>query len=84
MSKHSLPFYCTRGNIATSLVYRHYKGNKYLVLGLGKHSETLELMVLYVTLYENKEGALWCRPASIWNQEVKVGRKKVKRFTLVK
>ena len=63
-------------------IYKHYKGNKYLVLGLGRHSETLEWMVVYVTLYENEEGPLWCRPANMWNEEVEYKGKKMKRFTL--
>ena len=37
----------------TTGVYQHYKGNKYLVLGVAKHSETLEDLVVYVSLYEN-------------------------------
>ena len=32
-------------------VYRHYKGNRYQVLYLAKHSETLEDMVVYQALY---------------------------------
>lgn len=70
--------------VVVGKIYRHYKGNKYLVLGVGKHSETLEWMVVYVTLYENKEGSLWCRSASMWSEDVEYQGKKVKRFTLVK
>lgn len=32
----------TKPEITVGGIYKHYKGNKYLVLGLGKHSETLE------------------------------------------
>ena len=48
--------------------YRHYKGNEYLVIGIAKHSETLEPMVVYQALYGNKE--MWVRPASMWNEIV--------------
>ena len=59
-------------------VYRHYKGNEYEVIGVANHSETLELMVVYRAMYGEKE--LWVRPASMWNETVKVNGKEVKRF----
>ena len=40
--------------------YRHYKGNLYEVVGVARHSETLEEMVVYRALYG--EGGLWVRP----------------------
>lgn len=47
-------------------IYQHFKGNKYRLLGVGKHSETLEPMVVYEALYENPEGRLWVRPLSLF------------------
>ena len=44
--------------------YRHFKGKEYQVLGLARHSETEEWMVVYRPLYG--EGGLWVRPASMW------------------
>ncbi len=58
--------------------YRHYKGNDYEVLGLARHSETEELMVVYRALYG--ELGLWVRPASMWNETVVVDGKPVPRF----
>jgi len=49
-------------------VYRHFKGNRYEVIGMAKHSETLEPMVVYRALYG--EGGLWVRPAAMWNEIV--------------
>jgi len=60
-------------------VYRHYKGNKYLVLGIAKHSETLEDPV-YVPLYDNPKSKLWVRPLNMFLEEVVVEGKKMKRF----
>ncbi len=60
-------------------IYRHFKGNKYELLALAKHSETLEEMVVYKALYG--EGGVWVRPASMWDEEVEFEGKKVKRFT---
>lgn len=61
--------------------YRHFKGKEYEVVGVAKHSETLEEMVVYRALYG--EGGLWVRPASMWNEEVEKDGKRYKRFTFI-
>ena len=48
--------------------YRHFKGNEYRVLGIARHSETLEEMVVYQALYG--EHGLWVRPAHMWTETV--------------
>lgn len=48
--------------------YRHFKGNEYEVIGIARHSETEESMVVYRALYG--EGGLWVRPLSMWNEQV--------------
>ena len=59
-------------------IYEHYKGNKYELLGIATHSETLEKMVVYKALYGN--GEIWVRPFKMWNEEVEINGKKVPRF----
>ena len=49
-------------------VYRHFKGNRYELLHVAKHSETLEPMVVYRALYG--DGGIWVRPASMWDEHV--------------
>ena len=49
-------------------IYRHFKGNEYILLGIASHSETLEPMVVYKALYG--DGELWVRPANMWNETV--------------
>ena len=49
-------------------IYRHFKGNRYEVIGLASHSETMEPMVVYRALYG--EQGLWVRPAAMWNEPV--------------
>ncbi len=61
-------------------MYQHYKGMKYLVLGTAKHSETLEEMAVYVTLYENEESALWVRPLKMFLETVVINGQAVERF----
>ena len=48
--------------------YRHFKGKQYRVLGIAKHSETLEPMVVYEALYDG--GGMWVRPAAMWTATV--------------
>ena len=61
--------------------YRHFKGNEYQVLYIAKHSETLELMVVYQALYG--ERGIWVRPAAMWNETVERDGKTYKRFTYI-
>ena len=61
--------------------YRHFKGNEYEVLGIAKHSETLEPMVVYKALYG--EGGLWVSPASMWYETVERDGKTFKRFEYI-
>jgi len=58
--------------------YRHFKGNEYMVLYIARHSETLELMVVYQALYG--EHGIWVRPASMWNETVEYNGSLVRRF----
>ena len=58
--------------------YRHYKGNEYTVLGLARHSETLEELVVYRQEYGDH--GLWVRPASMFLQTVELEGKQVPRF----
>lgn len=48
--------------------YQHYKGNLYEVLGVARHSETLEELVVYRQLYGN--GGLWVRPRAMFEEQV--------------
>ena len=61
--------------------YRHFKGGEYEVIGIAKHSETLEPMVVYRALYEG--GGLWVRPAAMWNEMVERDGKRFPRFTFL-
>ena len=62
-------------------IYRHFKGGRYEVIAIAKHSETLEEMVVYRALYG--EGGVWVRPAKMWNEIVERDGQKYKRFTFI-
>ena len=61
--------------------YRHFKGNEYQVLGIARHSETLEELVVYRALYG--DGGLWVRPASMWTETVERDGKVQPRFVRI-
>jgi hypothetical protein len=50
--------------------YRHYKGRDYIVLGVARHSETEELLVVYRTDYGDR--SLWVRPLQMFTEKVYV------------
>ena len=58
--------------------YRHYKGNEYQVIGIARHSESHEEMVVYRPLYG--EGGLWVRPAAMFSEDVVIDGKTQPRF----
>ncbi len=60
--------------------YRHYKGFEYEVFAVGKHSETLEDLVFYKALYDNKTSKFWVRPKAMFLEEIEIDGKKLPRF----
>ena len=58
--------------------YRHYKGHEYELVGVVRHSETLESLVLYRPLYG--EGALWVRPHAMFFENVIIDGVEQPRF----
>lgn len=67
-------------NFPTSGKYKHYKGNEYEVIGVSRHSETLEYFVVYKALYQIEGENLWIRPLTMFMGDVKADGKIVKRF----
>jgi hypothetical protein len=62
-------------------LYEHYKGQRYEVLGLARHSETEEELVVYRALYGEK--GLWVRPYGMFVEEVVVEGQAIPRFRFV-
>lgn len=61
--------------------YRHYKGGEYEVLGVARHSETLEPFVVYRPLY-NQSG-LWIRPYAMFVEQIESNGQQQPRFILL-
>ena len=64
--------------IIVSKIYKHYKGNIYKIIAIGKNSENLEEMIVYES---TKDGQIWIRPKSMWNETI--DNKGTLRFTLI-
>ena len=63
--------------------YRHFKGKEYRVIGVARHSETLEELVIYQALYDSKEfgpDAIWARPKEMFLGTVDVAGEEKPRF----
>ncbi len=58
--------------------YKHYKGSYYEVIGVAKHSETLEELVVYT-----HDGQMWARPKKMFLKTVNKDGKEVPRFEFV-
>ena len=62
-------------------VYKHFKGGRYRVLGVAKHSETLKDLVIYQKIDDKKD--LWARPLEMFLGEVEVDGNKTSRFKYI-
>ena len=54
-------------------VYRHYKGNYYLALGLAREDETNATVVVYTRLHPREGLPMSTRRLSVWNESVSAG-----------
>ena len=62
-------------------IYQHYKGKKYQVYGVCRHSETEELLVVYRCLYGNHD--LWVRPYEMFTGNITIDGINRARFKLI-
>lgn len=58
--------------------YRHYKGNEYEVLMVGKHTETEEDMVVYRDILNPEK--VWIRPLAMFEESVEIDGEAIPRF----
>lgn len=61
--------------------YRHFKGGEYEVIGIARHSETDEYLVVYRPLYGDE--GLWVRPLTMFQERIALGGRSVPRFEYV-
>lgn len=65
----------------TAGIYQHYKGNRYRVIGVSRHSETGEPLVVYQCLYGDY--SLWVRPLDMFMETVRIDGDDIPRFERV-
>jgi hypothetical protein len=63
--------------------YRHCKGKLHRVHFVGIHSETLEPLVCYESLYRNRKSRFWVRPAAMFSESVSLQGQPVLRFSRI-
>jgi hypothetical protein len=61
--------------------YRHYKGGLYEVIGIAKHSESMDDMVIYKALYG--DFGIWVRPLEMFIEDIDVDGRVQKRFEFI-
>ncbi|MCZ8286462.1 MAG: DUF1653 domain-containing protein [Bacteroidia bacterium] len=61
-------------------LYRHYKGNLYEVIGMARHSETLEELVVYKATDQPEGENIWVRPATMFSETVILDGMQRQRF----
>ena len=61
--------------------YKHFKGKEYQVIGVARHSETLEEYVVYHAVHDQNE--IWIRPKEMFLEEIERAGKKMRRFTFI-
>jgi len=64
--------------VVETKLYEHYKGNKYRLLAIAKHSETLEEMVVYQAEYGDR--GIWVRPKEMFFEKIEIDGKMIDRF----
>lgn len=79
MNKETLPsFSALAQTIIVGSIYEHYKGLRYKILGVARHSETLEELVVYQALYG--DGDVWARPLGMFLGDITIDGKLQPRF----
>lgn len=68
-------------------IYRNFKGNEYRLIGISRHSEKLEPLVVYKALYTSPDfgpNAIWARPLSSFTEIIERDGKTFPRFLFVR
>lgn len=69
--------------VPVGAIFRHYKGHYYKVLLHARHSDSLEMQVIYMSLYADEvmgDYAIWARPLWNFSETVLIEGQEVRRF----
>jgi len=70
--------------IKSGQIWQHFKGGKYQIINVAKHSESLEDLVIYEALYDNVTSKYWARPLADFLGTKNIDSREVPRFKLIK
>lgn len=73
------PFSALANALAVGDIYEHYSKKRYRILAVARHSETLEEVVVYQSLYG--AGDVWVRPLNMFLESVVIDGISQPRFT---
>ena len=76
------PFSSAAQSLVVGGIYEHYKGNRYKIIVLARHSETLEEVVVYQALHDTYD--IWVRPVAMFCESIIYKGVTKKRFSLLK
>ena len=82
MSKESLPDFSDEAkSLVPGSIYEHYKGMRYKLLYIARHSETLEELVIYQALYGDR--GIWARPLKMFLETIIIHGESRPRFQAI-
>lgn len=73
----------TSSELTPGTLVEHYKKKKYRIHSIAIHSESLDELVIYEALYENKLGQIWARPKKMFLETVNINGEEVPRFSKI-
>jgi len=76
------PFSPEAKSFQVGQIYEHYKGNRYQILSVARHTETLEEVVVYQQLYGAHE--IWVRPLKMFLENIVIGEETMPRFKKIR
>jgi hypothetical protein len=75
------PFSALSKSFAEGSIYEHYKGKRYKILAVSRHSESLDECVVYQAQYGNRD--VWVRPVAMFSETIEIEGRVVPRFKRV-
>ena len=74
------PYSAAAASLVIGGIYEHYSGKRYQIIAVARHTETLEELAVYKTLYD---GETWVRPAAMFAERIVLNGVEQARFQLV-
>lgn len=70
-------------NLHVGHIYEHYKGDRYKILAIARHTSDLSWLVVYECLYQNPISQIWIRPLDQFIEVIMLKGVSTPRFTYI-